>query len=48
MEAIKANEVCKNERKQYNLAVSTPVGKYIEPELAQKQAFALVNCFNNM
>lgn len=48
VEAIKANEVCRKERKEYNLIASTPVGKHIDPNLAKKQAIALLNCFEEM
>jgi len=48
VEAIKGNEHCKRERKEYNLIASTPVGKYIDPNLAKKQAVALLNCFEDM
>lgn len=36
VEAIKANSVCKSQRKNYNLSVANPISKYIQPQLAKK------------
>lgn len=43
--SIKANKVCKDERKSFNLCRSTPLGKFVEPEFCKDNAEKLINCF---
>lgn len=46
--AVKANQACKSERQNLSLLRSTPIGKYIEPEIAKDAAVSLVDCFQRL
>ena len=46
--AIRANNLCKRERQGLSLLRATPVGKHIEPEVAQDSAIKLIDCFQKM
>ncbi len=48
MQAVKANEVCKAERKQFNLATASVTSRFVEPNMAKNEAMAFVNCYHNM
>jgi hypothetical protein len=46
--AIKANQLCKQERQNFSVLRSTPLGKHIEPEIAKEAAISLIDCFHRL
>jgi hypothetical protein len=46
--AIKANQQCKQERQNFSVLRSTPLGKHIEPEIAKEAAISLIDCFHRL
>lgn len=46
--AVKANKTCRNERQNLNILRSSPIGRYIEPEIAKDAAVSLVDCFQRL
>ncbi|CAD8104964.1 unnamed protein product [Paramecium sonneborni] len=43
--SIKGNQVCKDQRKSFNLCRSTPLGKHVEPEFCKDSAISFIDCF---
>lgn len=43
--SIKGNQVCKDQRKSFNLCRSTPLGKHVEPEFCKDSALSFIDCF---
>lgn len=46
--SIKANAVCKNQRKEFNLCRSTILGKLVEPHQCELQSTKLIDCFQTV
>jgi hypothetical protein len=46
--SIKANRVCKIERKELNLCRSNILGKLVEPQFCEDKAISVIDCFQSV
>eukprot|EP01017_Pseudomicrothorax_dubius_P042010 TRINITY_DN67_c0_g1_i1.p1 TRINITY_DN67_c0_g1~~TRINITY_DN67_c0_g1_i1.p1 ORF type:complete len:113 (+),score=37.24 TRINITY_DN67_c0_g1_i1:133-471(+) len=46
--SIKANKVCRTERKAFNLCRATLLGKLVEPQHCSEKAISLIDCFQTV